>query len=90
MCYARRFDVILLVGPTELKVQIGWIDSETVRSQGTPSYLPLFLTFVMRVWIQGTEKRFKIPFPGPSFLRLKFLFRSDAVVVHGDPEEWIT
>ena len=31
-CYTRDFDVILLVGLTELKAQIGWIDSETVRA----------------------------------------------------------
>ena len=32
--YTCDFDVILLVGLTELKAQIGWIDSETVSSQG--------------------------------------------------------
>lgn len=31
MCYARRLDVVLLVGLTELKAQIRWIDSRTVR-----------------------------------------------------------
>lgn len=31
MCYTRSLDVILLVSPTELKVQTGWIDSVTVR-----------------------------------------------------------
>ena len=30
--YRRDYDVILLVGLTELKAQIGWIDSETVRA----------------------------------------------------------
>lgn len=43
MCYTRSFDVILLVGLTELKAQIGWIDSKTVSFQTIPSYLPLFL-----------------------------------------------
>ena len=32
ICYTRSFDVILLVGLTELKAQIGWTDSETVSS----------------------------------------------------------
>lgn len=31
MCYYREFDVVLLVGLTELKTQIRWIDSVTVR-----------------------------------------------------------
>ena len=31
MSYMRKYDVILLVGLTELKAQIGWIDPETVR-----------------------------------------------------------
>ena len=42
MAYKRKFDVILLVGLTELKAQIGWIDSETVRARlvlHTPTYL---------------------------------------------------
>ena len=31
MAYKRKYNVILLVGFTELKAQIAWIDSETVR-----------------------------------------------------------
>jgi hypothetical protein len=31
MCYTREYDVVLLVGLTELKAQIRWIDSVTVR-----------------------------------------------------------
>ena len=31
MCYTRKLDVVLLVGLTELKAQIRWIDSRTVR-----------------------------------------------------------
>ncbi|KAF9650931.1 hypothetical protein BDM02DRAFT_3163995 [Thelephora ganbajun] len=31
-CYMRGADVILLVGLTELKAQVSWIDSETVRA----------------------------------------------------------
>jgi len=30
--YERKFEVILLVGLTELKTQVSWIDSETVRT----------------------------------------------------------
>jgi len=30
--YERKFDIILLVGLTELKAQVGWTDSETVRT----------------------------------------------------------
>jgi len=36
MAYRRDYDVILLVGLTELKAQIGWIDSETVRAHLVP------------------------------------------------------
>jgi len=31
MGYERKYNAILLVGLTELKAQIGWIDPETVR-----------------------------------------------------------
>ena len=31
ICYTRKYDVVLLVGLTELKAQIRWIDSKTVR-----------------------------------------------------------
>ena len=30
MCYSREYDVVLLVGLTELKAQIRWTDSTTV------------------------------------------------------------
>ena len=32
MGYKRDYNVILLVGLTELKAQVGWIDSTTVRA----------------------------------------------------------
>lgn len=32
MCYYREYDVVLLVGLTELKAQIRWTDSVTVRT----------------------------------------------------------
>ena len=31
ICYSQQFDVVLLVGLTELKAQIRWSDSTTVR-----------------------------------------------------------
>ena len=34
ICYSRKYDVVLLVGLTELKAQIRWIDSRTVRIHG--------------------------------------------------------
>ena len=47
MGFMRRYDVILLVGLTELKAQVGWIDSKTVRgylvrSARTPSH-PIYI-----------------------------------------------
>ena len=30
-CYTRHAEIILLVGLTELKAQVSWIDSKTVR-----------------------------------------------------------
>jgi len=32
MTYRRDYAIILLVGLTELKAQIGWVDSKTVRA----------------------------------------------------------
>jgi hypothetical protein len=32
MGYKREYDIILLVGLTELKAQVSWIDSRTVRA----------------------------------------------------------
>jgi len=40
--YERCYGVILLVGLTELKAQIGWIDSETVRVHFVP-LVPIYL-----------------------------------------------
>ena len=34
MCYSRNYDVVLLVGLTELKAEIRWFDSTTVRVYG--------------------------------------------------------
>ena len=46
--YMREFSVILLFGLTELKAQIGWIDSVTVSSPRVPSCSPPSLISVMR------------------------------------------
>jgi len=35
MCYYRQYDVVLLVGLTELKAQIRWIDSRTGEEKST-------------------------------------------------------
>jgi hypothetical protein len=40
MGYRRDYNVILLVGLTELKAQIGWIDAKTVRA-----HLVLYVSF---------------------------------------------
>ena len=32
MSYMRTYDIILLVGLTELKAQVSWIDESTVRA----------------------------------------------------------
>ena len=40
-CYRRDFDVILLAGLTELKAQVSWIETRTVRVYcSTSIYLP--------------------------------------------------
>ena len=36
MGYRRNYDIILLVGLTELKAQVSWIDSKTVRAHVIP------------------------------------------------------
>ena len=47
MSFRRKCDVILLVGLTELKAQVSWIDSETVRAhlvlQGTHFPHPIYM-----------------------------------------------
>jgi hypothetical protein len=86
MCYTRNFDVILLVGLTELKAQIAWVDSATVSPQGTLFCLPHSLIFVM-CGSRGRRKGSKYRFQSASFPRLNSLFRSDAVVVYDNPSE---
>ena len=50
MSYRRRCDVILLVGLTELKAQVSWIDSETVRAAFSfceSRSLPVIFTLIL-------------------------------------------
>ena len=42
MSYKRDFDIILLVGLTELKAQVSWIDPETVRVH-LVLHIPIYL-----------------------------------------------
>jgi len=42
MAYERKHEVILLVGLTELKAQVSWIDSKTVRVH-LDLHLPIYL-----------------------------------------------
>ena len=42
MCYTRIFDVVMLVGLTELKAQIAWTDSATVSTQEILPFSPHF------------------------------------------------
>jgi hypothetical protein len=83
MCYTRTFDMILLVGLTELKAQISWIDSVTVSSQENLPRSP-FLIPVMR-WSRERRKGSKYRFQSSAFRRLNLLSRSDAVVVYDNP-----
>jgi len=73
--------MILFVGLTELKAQIGWIDSATVSFHGILSCSPPFLIFVT----YGSRARRKgsyHSFQSPSFPTLNSFFRSDAVLVY--------
>lgn len=53
--YRREIDVILLVGLTELKAQVCWIDSRTVRVHSVPR-VSIFLTRLPCVNIEDGEK----------------------------------
>ena len=58
MGYQRGYYIILLVGLTELKAQVSWIDSETVRGISFSLHpLTHFIRFPY-AQIQGIEKRF--------------------------------
>jgi len=53
--YKREYDIILLVGLTELKAQVGWIDSETVRAH-LVLHVPVYLIRFPHVNLGGREK----------------------------------
>ena len=55
MSQTRVHDLILLVGLTELKVQIAWIDSTTVSSHG--AYLVHHLSDFREVWDPGVGEK---------------------------------
>ena len=77
MSYRRVCDVILLVGLTELKAQVCWIDSKTVRLIRIlfPTSARLFTSSGLHVdgdW--GTEKRFVATFYEVPLLGLNQIF----------------
>ena len=79
--YKREYTIILLVGLTELKAQVGWIDSETVRGISFNLHAS-HLIRSLYARIQGTEKRFVATLSEIVFPRLNPTFRSDAVVIY--------
>ena len=85
MGYMRRYNVILLVGHTELKAQVSWNDSETVCGISlypTPTPSDLISTCTN---LQGEEIRFVATHSEFVLPRLNPTFRSDAMVVYDDP-----
>lgn len=81
--YTRKFDVILLVGLTELKAQIAWVDSVTVSTRGILSRLRPFLI----VMDSGGGEKVRNTVSGVPVHCLNSIFRSDAVVVYDNPSE---
>jgi len=61
MGYKRHYEIILLVGLTELKAQVGWVDSETVRAHPV-LHITVDLIRLPHTWIQGEERRFAATF----------------------------
>ena len=55
--YKRQYDIILLVGLTELKAQVSWIDSRTVRVH-ISLYVCINLTGFLRMNLGDGEKVF--------------------------------
>ena len=69
--YKRAYEVILLVGLTELKAQIAWIDSVTVSAQRIQSCSPILtpVTYGCRKWRKGLVHRsLKCRVPKAEFL----------------------
>ena len=63
--YRRNYDVILLVGLTELKAQVSWIDSRTVRAHIIHAYPFTSFGFRMRE-SRGKRKGLEQRFPSLS------------------------
>ena len=88
MSYRRDADVILLVGLTELKAQISWIDSRTVRPHLLQRVVRTYLTQLLRACatledgekVRSTASEVSSP-------TLNLVFRSAAVVVYDNPSE---
>ena len=83
MCYARNYDIVLLVGLTELKVEIRWIDSTTVRVHAGKTTGSDFV-------IATVGDRGKVSAPRASamlYLRLTWGHSSDAVIIYNDGSE---
>jgi hypothetical protein len=78
--------VVLLVGLTELKAQIGWIDSVTVSFQGILSRSPSLIPVMCGS--RGRKKGSKRHFQSSTFRRLNLLVRGDAVVVYDNASDW--
>ena len=81
--------MVLLVGLTELKAQIAWIDSVTVSIREILSFSPRFLIFTTS-GSRGRRKGSKFRLQSPAFIWLNSFLRTDAVVVYDNPSERIT
>ena len=85
--YKRDYDVILLVGLTELKAQVSWIDSKTVRAH-LVMHASIYLTRFPVCANPGDREEVCSNFFSQFFVpRLNPNFRSNAVVVYDDPSE---
>jgi len=56
MGYMRKYTVILLVGLTELRAQLGWIDSETVRGISFNLHPPTISSYLLMGESRGQRK----------------------------------
>ena len=81
MGYRWECDIILLVGLTELKAQVSWIDPETIRARLVLPYK--FTSSEFHMGESRGQKRFVVTFS--EFIpKLNPAFRSDAVVIYND------
>jgi len=84
--YKREYDIVLLVGLTELKAQVSWIDARTVRAHVVPHVSVASPNFHVREYRGQREGLcstvFEFPLP-----KLNLMFRSNAEVVYDNPSE---